>query len=335
MPRPGGGTDDGRRWWTLQAGTGAALSGGATETQEGRLGGSAARRLGGSAARRLGGSAARRLGGSAARRLGGSAARRLGGSAARRLGGSAARRLGGSAAQLYHGIRHRMIRPKPRACRDPARWPRTPIPAIAPSTDRRPRCPSRIPPKLSRGAARTPISVAYPACIQFISYIRLRRQVHENHSISEGRADPRCTPPAAVGRHTGDCRRTKGRRKRALSRTTERSRTARSWCSEEQLCSECGSRQRLFRLWIRSSDQTESGLIRKAAQQSASDSRFSPAHLRSAERPVHLFPPNAAERSSRSGTPVPSCSRPGSTPATTPKSSPDARSTSTRPLGEP
>ena len=85
------------------------LGSGTTKTQEGRLGGSAARRLGGSAARRLGGSAARRLGGSAARRLGGSAARRLGGSAARRLGGSAARRLGGSAARRLGGSAARRL----------------------------------------------------------------------------------------------------------------------------------------------------------------------------------------------------------------------------------
>ena len=239
-----------------------------------------------------------------------------------------------------------MTRPKPRACRDPARWPRTPTPAIAPSTDRRPKCPSWTPPKTLAGRCPHPDRYRISR-IQFIPYIRLRRQVHENLPIFEGRADPRCTPrPRSIATPAIAAEREAAGRARLTppsgippappASPPARSRTARSWCSEERLCSEYGSRQRLFRLWIRASDQPESGLIRKAAQQSASDSRFSPAHLRPAECPVHLIPPNAAESSRRSRTPpVPSCSRPGSTPVTTPQSSPDARSTSTRPLGEP
>ena len=239
-----------------------------------------------------------------------------------------------------------MTRPKPRACRDPARWPRTPIPAIAPSTDRRPKSPSWTPPRLSRGAARTPTGIAYPVFNSFhISAFAVKSMKTFRYSRDGPTPDvpprPRsiATPTIAAEREAAGRARshpTLGIPPATPASPPARSRTARSWCSEERLCSECGLRQRLFHFSIRSSDQTESGLIRKAAQQSASDGRFFPAHLRPAECPVHLIPPNAAERSWRSGMPpVPSCSRPGSTPVTTPQSSPDARSTSTRPLGEP
>ena len=165
------------------------------------------RKWGGSAARRLGGSAARRLGGSAARRLGGSAARRLGGSAARRLGGSAARRLGGFIVPRNSPSDDtpeaaRLPRSGPVAANaDPSHCaidrPPTEMPIMDPSQALAGRCPHPDRYRISR--------------IQFIPYIRLRRQVHENLPIFEGRADPRCCPPVEVDRHTGDCRRTRGR----------------------------------------------------------------------------------------------------------------------------
>ena len=151
--------------------------------------------------------------------------RKWGGSAARRLGGSAARRLGGSAASLYHGIRHRMTRPKPRACRDPARWPRTPTPTIAPSTDRRPKCPSWTPPRLSRGAARTPTGTAYPV---FNSFHISAFAVKSMKTFRYSRDGP--TPDVPAGRGRSPLRRLPPNqrplagRARSLARQSDRAR---------------------------------------------------------------------------------------------------------------
>ena len=90
-----------------------------------------------------------------------------------------------------------MTRPKPRACRDPARWPQTPIPAIAPSTDRRPKSPSWTPPRLSRGAARTPTGIAYPVFNSFhISAFAVKSMKNFRYS----RDGPTPDVPAGRGR---------------------------------------------------------------------------------------------------------------------------------------